>query len=235
LTKLNDDHSYRFEYPFKEIEIPTEDEDVRLSAVHFTVTDSIQKGIVLFLHGNGGTIQGWGNEAHWFVNNNYEVLFLEYREYGKSGGTIESEEQIVSDAQLAYDYVKKYFTEDQIVIAGTSMGTGVASQLAGNNHPSMLILNAPYFGLNVLVKEKVFLIPEFVIKYKFKTYEVLPKLNCPIEIFHGTNDKLIPIDHSERLAKFNTNINLTKCEGGGHNSFSKTKSYAERMNLVLGR
>lgn len=232
-TKLEEGHVYNFKYPFEELYFKTADDNVKLNAVHFTVEDSIQKGSVLFLHGNGGTLQGWGYEAHFFIENNYEVLFLEYREYGKSGGEIESENQLIDDAQLAYDYIKKEFNEDQIIISGTSMGTGVASQLAIRNNPRMLILNAPFFGLNELIQEKLFFIPEFVIRYKFKTYEVLPKLKCPVEIFHGTKDRLIPIDHSERLKELNDNSHLTYCNGGGHNSFSKTIDYANRIGLIL--
>jgi alpha-beta hydrolase superfamily lysophospholipase len=232
-SKLHKDHSYKFKYPFEEINFQTSDEDVKINAIHFTVADSIQKGAVLFLHGNGGTVQGWGHEAKWFVENNYEVLFLEYRAYGKSGGEIESEDQIVADAQLAYDHLKEQFGESKIIISGTSMGTGVASQLAVKNNPKMLILNAPFYGLNQLIKQKIFLIPEMVIKYKFKTYEALPKLSCPIELFHGTSDRLIPISHSEKLKQLNVNCHLTYCNGGSHNGFSKTTDYSSRMQAIL--
>jgi len=42
------------------------------------------KGAVLFLHGNGGAIHDWGHGAGLYTQNNYDVLYLDYREYGKS-------------------------------------------------------------------------------------------------------------------------------------------------------
>jgi len=218
-SQLHENHTFKFKYPFNILYFETSDPDVKINAVHFQVADSIQKGAVLFLHGNGGTVQGWGNEAKWFVENNYEVLFLEYRSYGKSEGDIESESQIVADAQIAFNYLKNEFEESEIIICGTSMGTGVASQLAVKNNPKMLILNAPFYGLNYLIQEKIFFIPECVIRYKFKTYEVLPLLKCPIEIFHGTDDSLIPISHSEKLKLLNDRVYLTSCKEGTHMSF----------------
>ena len=72
---------------------------------------------------------------------------LDYRGYGKSGSKISSEAQLHRDMQTVYDYLKKMYPENHIIILGHSMGTGLAARLASKNHPKKLILQAPYYSV----------------------------------------------------------------------------------------
>ncbi len=229
-TKLQQDYRFHFDIPFEEINLTTKG-NVLLNLLHFKSTNT--RGAVLFLHGNGGAIHDWGQGAGLYVQNNYDVLYLDYREYGKSGGKIESEAQLVSDAQLAYDYLKKYFLDNQIIISGTSMGTGMATQIAAQNSPAKLLLNSPYFSLKSLIREKVKIIPNTIIKYKFDTATHLEKVKCPVFIFHGNVDTLIPIKHSHKLKEKYPEIELNTLNNSGHNDITLNRNYMERMNEIL--
>ena len=229
-TKLPPDYKFHYDIPFEEINLTTTD-NIKLNLLHFKSTDA--KGAVLFLHGNGGAIHDWGQGAGLYVQNNYDVLYLDYREYGKSGGKIKSESQLVSDAQLAYDYLREYFPENQIIVSGTSMGTGMATQVAAQNSPAKLLLNSPYFSLKSLVREKVKIIPNTIIKYKFDTAFHLEKVKCPIVIFHGNVDTLIPIKHSQKLKAKYPEIELNTLNNSAHNDITLHRNYIKRMNEIL--
>ncbi len=155
-TKLNPNYKFRFDNEFEEINIQTDD-DINLNAILFKNPNS--KGVVLYFHGNGGTIQGWGHQANSFIVAGHDILFLDYRGYGKSEGKIQSEAQLLEDAQKVYDYLKVTYPENTIVLCGTSIGTGIATYLASNNNPNSLILNSPYYSLISLIKQKTKILP----------------------------------------------------------------------------
>lgn len=229
-TVIPKDYQYQFDIPFEEINLETKD-DVLLNTVLFKADSS--KGVILFLHGNGGAINGWGQQAGLYTRSGYDILYLDYRTYGKSGGKISSEQQLVDDAQLAYDYLKKNYPEENIILSGTSMGTGIATRIAAVNQPQYLILNAPYFSLRSLIIEKTKIVPPFLFKYQFRTNEHLAKVKCPVSIFHGNLDGLIPHRHALSLKELHPKIDLHILENYGHNDLSMSPKFMEETNTIL--
>jgi len=229
-TKLSQDYTFNYDMPFEEINLNTVD-GVSLNLLHFKSTDT--KGAVLFLHGNGGSMADCAFSASLYLQNNYDVLYLDYRGYGKSGGSVSSEQQMIDDGQLAYDYLKQYFPENQIIVLGMSMGTGIATPLAVRNSPAKLVLNAPYFSLKSLIKEKVKIVPIAILKYKFDTAAHLEKVKCPVIIFHGDKDELIPIHHSFNLKAKYPDIQLHVLKNTAHNDLILNEKYEPVMNEIL--
>nr|WP_305049891.1 alpha/beta fold hydrolase [Elizabethkingia bruuniana] len=101
--KLPENYSYNFGSNTEEITIITRD-NKRLNSVLFKAPDS--KGVIFYLHGNGGSIKGWSEVAKLYNSMNYDVYMLDYRGYGKSEGSIESKDQIFSDVERAYEEIK---------------------------------------------------------------------------------------------------------------------------------
>ncbi len=231
-TQLPADYQFTFDSTFEEVSLTAAD-GTPLSAVHFKAASP--KGAVLFLHGNAGAIHGWGQAADLYVDNGFDVLFLDYRGYGKSEGKITGEAQLIADAQLAYDHLKQDFEEDQIIVSGTSIGTGMAVQVAAQNAPALLLLNAPYASLASLIQEKTKIVPTPIIKYPLRSNQHLQQVRCPVYIFHGDRDELIPIQHALRLKKQYDHIALTVLNGYGHNNLTESPVYVAKMNEILSR
>jgi len=179
---LDKNYQYSFNQPFEEINISVE-KDISLNALLFT-TDSIAKGVVLYFHGNAGAIHEWGERAYLYTNNQYDVLFVDYRGYGKSDSFYEEESQLYHDSQKIYDFVKSRYKEEDIIVLGYSIGTGFASYTAAKNNPKLLILEAPYYAWNEFISE-ISPIPKALINYEIPTYKFLGEVKCPIQIFHG--------------------------------------------------
>lgn len=231
-TKTPKDYHYHFAENFEELDFEA-DKNISLNALLFKTQKQVRKGVVLFLHGNGGAIEGWGEGAWLYIQNAYDVLYLDYRGYGKSGGEISSENQLVKDAQIAYDYLKEGYGEEQVVVSGTSMGTGIAVRIAAQNKPMKLLLNAPYWSLQSLALEKVKVVPSFLMKYKFQTYKYLQQVKCSIVILHGSQDEVIPPEHSLRLEKAFPHIEVHIVDGFGHNNLSSSREYMLRTKEEL--
>lgn len=228
--KLPADYVFSFSHPFEEGDFPTAD-GTSLNTVLFK-SDSA-KGVVLFLHGNGGSIAGWGDGAGIYLMNSYDVLYLDYRGYGKSTGKISSEAQLMQDAQQVYDVLKQKYGESKIIISGTSIGTGMAVQLAAKNNPKQLILVSPYASLKQLIGEKVPVVPRFIVKYSLASKNYMKAVKCPISVLHGDNDVVIPHKHALQLKEIDDRTDLTILEGYGHNDLTASGVYRKKIQEIL--
>lgn len=227
---LSPKHQFRFATSFEEVWLQAE-EEVKIHGLWFEKSDA--KGTVLFLHGNAGSLAGWGDLAPMYLKNGYNVFFLDYRGYGKSQGSISSEKQLIADAQLAYDWVQKRSPQGKFVISGTSIGTGIATQIAANNPVDLLLLNSPYSAMQDLIREKYPIVPPFVIKYKLLTRQYVNQVDCPIVVFHGQRDELIPPFHAAKLKEQRSDILLRIFPRSGHNNLSADPRYVQALGEVL--
>ena len=75
----------------------------------------------------------------------YNIISIDYPKYGLSEGEI-SDENLFEEALLVYDYSKnlELVDQDNIVVIGYSIGTGMATYLASQRDVKGLILVAPY-------------------------------------------------------------------------------------------
>ncbi|MGY3793984.1 alpha/beta hydrolase [uncultured Aquimarina sp.] len=230
---LAKDYSYSFDQPFEEINIAVED-DVNLNALLFK-TDSISKGLILYFHGNAGAIHEWGERAYLYTENKFDVLFVDYRGYGKSDSFYEEESELYNDAQKVYDFALTRYKEEDIIVLGFSLGTGFASYTASKNNPKLLILEAPYYAWNEFIASMA-PVPESLINYEIPSYKFLGEVQCPIRVFHGSRDFLIkPEEHSKRLKDlYPDKIERTLIKGAGH-SVHLTKQYYDELKELLAR
>jgi len=224
--------AFKSAYNFEEVYINVAD-GIDLNALHFKAENS--NGVVLFFHGNGGAIRNWAKGAYLYLENNFDVFYVDYRGYGKSDGKIINEAQFVEDGQRTYNYLKENYRESEIIIQAISIGTGVAAQLAVNNNPKHLILMAPYFSLKSLVMKMVKIVPPFILKYKLESGAYLENAKLPITIFHGVHDQLIPASHAQQLKSINAEIDLHILQGVGHNTISSNQEYQKQMAFILNK
>jgi esterase/lipase len=139
-----------------------------------------------------------------------------------------------NDMQTVYDDLKTKFDESKIIVLGYSLGTGMATKIASENHPKMLILQAPFYSLSDLVKHIYPFIPAFILKYKFHTNKYIQHCNMPIVIFHGKQDEIIYYESAVKLkALIKKTDTLIILDGLGHNGMSSDPRYLNEMKKIL--
>jgi len=229
--KLHKDFQFHFSAPFSEVNITTED-GFNLNGLLFKVKQS--KGLIFYLHGSNDAVDIWGKIAPTYNNFEYDIFILDYRGYGKSEGIVANETQLSGDIQKVYDKLKQNYSESNIVIIGQSMGTGPAAQLAANNNPKALILQAPYYSLSDWIYNIAPEINTSKMKFQFKTFELLPKIKVPVIIFHGDSDNAIYYGSSKKLsAFFKKGDELITLKGEGHNNFINNLKYLAKIKVIL--
>lgn len=197
-TVLDKNHTYHFDIPFRELDFKMND-GIHLNALLFPADDS--KGLIFHLHGNAGSIDSWGNNASIYTDLGYDILMVDYRGFGKSEGTIQSEAQLISDIETVYTKMLELYSEDSVRIIGYSIGTGIAVQVAAKNHPKQLILEAPYYSMVDMMRLNYPIIPTFLLNYRLETNKHIQQCESPIVIFHGIADQVIPYGSSVQLKK----------------------------------
>jgi len=231
-SKMPMNHVYDFCQPYEELFLKTGD-GANLNAVH--IKQNSIKGVILYFHGNSGNISHLIHVANLFSKKGYESILVDYRTYGKSTGKL-SEQALYDDAQLFYEYASQRYDENEIIVYGRSFGTGIATWLASQNNPKKLILESPFFSAVALGKHRFpFLAVDWLSEFRFESNENIKSVDCPIYVFHGKEDKVIPYESAEKL--FNaipgTNKKLFTIENAGHNYLQDFEVFKKGMVEAL--
>ncbi len=63
------------------------------------------RGVVFFLHGNAGNLQGWFANADFYRAAGYDLVMPDYRGFGKSTGRITSAHELREDVRAVWSQV----------------------------------------------------------------------------------------------------------------------------------
>lgn len=235
--RLAHHHEFTFDHPFEEVHLPVENGEM-INGLHFFHENP--KGVIYYLHGQGSNLEHWGERAQQYLDFGYDVFVIDYRGYGKSTDNL-TEKNLMTDSMIGYEYLKNRYNEDSIVLHGVSLGTAMASFVAAHHNPKMCILVSPYYNMIETAHYNKPVLPRFVLrvilKYHLRTDTWIGKCNCPLYIFHGTKDKLIPYSQSEMIMEDleNTEVasTLFTLEDCGHNHIHKNVHYLEAVEELL--
>ncbi|MCH2546721.1 MAG: alpha/beta hydrolase [Alphaproteobacteria bacterium] len=175
-----------------------------IEAWHIAASDS--HPLIVYYHGNAGHIGDRMAKISHFVAAGFGVLAVSYRGYGNSKG-LPSEAGLYSDARTTLNHAIKEFNVPpaRILLYGESLGTGIATQMAkemadANTPVAGLILEAPYTSVARRSQEMYPFLPAYYLaKDKYHTIDKIGDIQCPLMIFHGEKDTVIPVHHGREL------------------------------------
>jgi len=159
---------------------------------------------VLLSHGIGGNISSRIDLVELYLKAGTSVFIYDYQGYGRSGGNA-SLRNIVEDGYSAYKHLTDAMgvEENQVILAGESLGTGVSCALSRRVKSAALILQSPFSSLARRVGEVV---PFFKNKPTWieptsglENDEVLSAQHPPVLIVHGDRDMTVPVSHAHNL------------------------------------
>lgn len=160
------------------------------------------RGTLVFFHGNAGNISGRVFKAEGWVKRGISVLLVDYRGYGKSEGTIRRQEDVMTDALAALNWVQdvRRVPAWKILLYGESLGTYPAIRLAAEERVAALILECPFTSFVDLGKKHYPFVPSAMISgFAFPNAEHIAKIKAPVFIMHGTEDEICPYAMAEEL------------------------------------
>ncbi len=155
---------------------------------------------LLFFHGNAGSLENRIHKLNRFDDMKINFLIIAWRGFSGNKGK-PTEIGLYEDGQSAIRWLlEKGLKEEDIIIYGESLGTGVATHLAQSKNFAGVILETPFTSMVDAAKTFYPYIPvNLLLKDKFKNEDKIKNINSPILIMHGEADQIVPFAMGKKI------------------------------------
>ena len=188
---------------------------------------------MLWFYGNGENVGAiWDIVVAWQPPG-AGVLVVDYPGYGASGGRA-TEPGLYEAADLAYRALAGRDDVDpaRVFVYGRSLGTVAATYTAATQPVAGLILESPFTNAREMSGQHYGLFPRFILRLRLDNLGAIARVRCPVLVFHGTADLLVPPRMGEAVARAAPgSVELVWIEGAGHNTTYEVggKKYREKL------
>jgi pimeloyl-ACP methyl ester carboxylesterase len=224
-SRLNQDYPFQFRSDFIENTIELSS---RAKINYLVFNSKSAKGVILYFHGNAGSLKDWGWVAAEIAQKTgWCVWIMDFPGYGKSSGPLPKNEKVLLEmGNVMRAQILKERPDLPLVLYGRSIGSGIAAALAVEKPVSGLILETPYRSLAKLGHEIYPFFPESISRFDFDNERSLKSLDStPVLIFHGSNDRIIPQEHGKLLSEIAGQSQFISIANGDHNNLSDFPEY----------
>jgi hypothetical protein len=188
----------------EKVKIKTRD-NIELLSWYHTKNNNDYKTI-LFLHGNAGTLENRIHKINHFKDMKINFLLVAWRGFSGNKGQ-PTEQNLYEDARSAVKWLEsKGIKENDIIIYGESLGTGIATEIAQNKNFAGIILESPFTSMIEAGKDKYPYLPvKFLLKDKYESEKKIKNIKSPILIMHGKVDNIVPFHMGKKMYELANN------------------------------
>ena len=216
---------------------------------------SDDRPIFLYLHGNGGARGGHHRRQLYEVLSKSSqldghVVTFDYRGYGDSSNVWPTADGLRSDTNAVYRWLldQKHVNRSRVIVYAHSLGTAVGirfvSQLAEEDNPRAMILEAPFTSMRDALQwhpfSKIFrnYFPFFDTYFvepivsnsvtNFDSISLLNKIGIPLLILHSQDDGIIPFHLGHKLYEQSLKDQPKNCRKAQMIAFNKDYGYGHK-------
>tara|TARA_A100001011_G_C14308261_1_gene844265 strand:- start:321 stop:1064 length:744 start_codon:yes stop_codon:yes gene_type:complete len=186
------------QFEFKEVFIEVEN---NLSLKSWLIEKDLNKyKTLVFFHGNAGNLSNRTYKLNQLSKFKLNILILAYRGFSGNNGE-PSEKNLYNDAKKTVGWLNsKGVKNTNIILYGESLGTGVVVELGQQNNFSGLILESPFTSMEDAARNIYPWLPvKYLLKDKYDSKNKIAKINTPILIMHGKQDRIVPFRMGKKL------------------------------------
>jgi fermentation-respiration switch protein FrsA (DUF1100 family) len=187
---------------------------------------------LLWFYGNLESVSGLAPIVRDLRLPEVALLILDYRGYGESGGR-STEEGLYRDAEAAWEFLASRPEVDasRIAVYGRSLGSAMALYLAERKGVAAVVLDSPFTSAREMARVHYGFLPRWLVRLSLDNVSRARKLDVPLLVFHGTEDRIAPPWMGEAIARAGRARELVWIEGAGHNDTYERGSVAYRREL----
>ncbi len=203
-------------------------------ALHGWLLNKGEKKLIIYYGGNAEEVSANINDMKDVER--YSILLMNYRGYGMSEGS-PGEQILFSDALSIFDQVTidLNIQSENVILFGRSLGSGIAVYVASKRKVSKLILVSPFDSLRDIAKGHYPIFPVgLLLKHPFDSMVYAKEATAPSLMIMGGRDKIIPNNHSLKLAEnWIGDCKTVLINNAGHNDIQAYPEYWEAITEYL--
>lgn len=210
-----------------------------LRLVSWYLPPAENKPVVLYYHGNAGTIAERDFKAAGFRQDGKGIWLTGYRGFAGNPGS-PTEQGLYADARAALAaLVADGIEPGRIILYGESLGTGMAVQmaleLAEKGTPAKaVILEAPFASMGTAAQDRYFYVPaKWLVKDRYDNLAKIDRIDAPLLIMHGDADGVVRQSHGKRLFEAAKEPKTGFWPAGGGHSNLEQFGLFEAVNAFL--
>lgn len=196
--------------------------------------------VMLYLHGARWDVTGSAPRMRRMQEMGFSVLGIDYRGFGQSTDVLPSEAMAYEDAHAAWQWLAAQYPAQQRYVFGHSLGATIAVDLAASQRDvSGLIVEGGFTSVAAVFgtfKWGWLPIGGFITQ-RFDAGSKIGKVQAPVLVVHGSEDRLIPSRLGQALYdKAVGPKRFVLVEGGSHHNTNSVgrHQYREALHDVFG-
>ena len=198
LPSENNYQNDKIQFNYEEIFIKV-DEKVQLKSWLIKKDFKKFKTLVIF-HGNAGHLSNRIYKLNELNKLEINILLISWRGFSGNQGS-PTENNLYTDADASIKWLNDQgVNNNQIILYGESLGSGVAVELGKENNFNSIILESPFTSIENSAKIYYPYLPvRLLLKDRFDSISKIKMINTPILIMHGKKDDVIPFSMGKEL------------------------------------
>ena len=155
---------------------------------------------IIYFHGNAGTLDNRIHKLNHFKDIDVNFLIIAWRGFSGNEGK-PTEDGLYIDGKSAVNWVlEQGIKEENIVLYGESLGTGITLEIAQNKNFAGVILETPFTSMVDAAKNFYPYIPvNLLLKDRYENEKKVRSINIPIMIMHGEKDTIVPFSMGKKI------------------------------------
>ncbi len=214
---------------FRDVSLSTADGET-IAGWYIPVANEDNAPVLLFFHGNAGSISGRLGSIQTFHDLGLNVLIIDYHGYGRSTGK-PTEKATDLDADAAWEYLtgELNIAPERIIVFGRSLGGGVAVSCAARHTPGLLVVESSFTSTMDMGQRMFPYLPVRILcRHRYDNEKTIASVKCPVMIAHGPDDITVPFAFGQRIYEAANEPKEFITISGGHNECGMDSDVAYR-------
>lgn len=194
------------------------------------------RGVVLFSHGNAGSLAGRLESIGLLRSFGFSVLAYDYGGYGYSTGS-PSEERCYADIRAMWDYLteERRVEAQDILLFGRSLGGAPTAELAMHVEAGGVVLESAFLSVADVARHNPLLRTlTWAIRHRFENKHKVAGIKSPLLVIHGPGDEVIPFENGVGLFQRATEPKtFLEISGTHNNGFASSENYRPGWECFL--
>jgi hypothetical protein len=208
---------------FGDLTVTRPDVTLRGWVLHPDASDAL-----IVFGGNGMSLSGFASRLGQCSDR--AIYLLPYRGYEGQAGKPRERDLVDDGVALVAEAAKKHAN---VALAGISLGSGIAIQVAAETHPQRLLLVTPYDSIANVGREAFGIPLDWLIRDRYDTTATVSRLGTlPVYVLQANNDQVIGSARTEALVRSLPQAPVRwEHVATGHNSMLRTEAFCQALRF----